>query len=246
MPDSRGEPDVQGDSRESVLEKLLPGPLEAVSRLENMVSAIELKHCIEQLPLFTNVMMKHESSSSPLGWRIKQLRQEKDLTLEQLAKLSSVSKSMISKVERQEAVPTTTVLSRLAEAFGISISGLIGATPSGEALVIRQADQPVFRDPRNGFERHSLSPLFPSRGVDLVLNILPPHQSTGAFQAHPAGVEEHLAVTEGTLHLRLGANTFTLEKGDAMFFHANVEHEFINLGDEPCRYFIAIDGSRLR
>lgn len=218
----------------------------AGSRLESLFSAIELKHCLQQSPPFPNAMMKHESFPSPLGRRIKQLRQEKGLTLEQLAKSSGVSKSMISKIERQEAVPTTTVLSRLAEAFSISVSGLIGATPSGEALVIRQADQPVFLDPRNGFERRSLSPLFPSRGVDLVLNILPPHQSTGAFQAHPAGVEEHLAVTEGTLHLRLDTNTFMLEKGDAMFFHANVEHEFINLGDEPCHYFIAIDGSRLR
>lgn len=200
----------------------------------------------ERSTAVTFFMMKHESSPSPLGRRIKQLRQEKGLTLEQLAELSTVSKSMISKIERQEAVPTTTVLSRLAEAFGTSISGLIGAPPSGEALVIRKSDQPVFLDPRNGFERRSLSPLFPSRGVDLVLNTLPPHQTTGAFRAHPTGVEEHLAVTDGTLLLRLGDNTFTLESGDAMFFHANVEHEFINQGDEPCRYFIAIDGSRLR
>lgn len=180
------------------------------------------------------------------GKRLKQLRQEQALTLEQLAERSGVSKSMISKIERQEATPTTTVLSRLAEALEVSISGLVGAVVPGEARLIRHADQPVFRDPKNGFERRSLSPLFPSRGVDLVLNTLPPHQTTGVFQAHPDGVEEHLAVTEGSLLLRLGDTTHALSEGDAMFFHGNVEHEFTNPGATPCRYFIAIDGTRLR
>ncbi len=191
-------------------------------------------------------MTTPDSPSLLPGKRLKQLRQTGEMTLQQLAERSGVSKSMISKIERGEAVPTTTVLSRLAEALDIGISTLIGAPAPGEALLIRQADQAVFRDPKSGFERRSLSPLFPSRGVDLVLNTLPPRQSTGTFQAHPNGVEEHLAVTEGSLHLRLGETTHILAAGDAMYFHANIEHEFTNPGDTSCRYFIAIDGTRLR
>ncbi|MCL6627886.1 cupin domain-containing protein [Alicyclobacillus shizuokensis] len=32
-----------------------------------------------------------------------------------------------------------------------------------------------------------------------------------------------------------------LNTGDSLFFHANVPHRFLNLGDTECKYFLVID-----
>ena len=51
-----------------------------------------------------------------LAEEVRRRRKKQGLSLEQLAAASGVSRSMISKIERAEAVPSPTVLSRLAEA----------------------------------------------------------------------------------------------------------------------------------
>lgn len=182
-----------------------------------------------------------------LGNRVRELRQAHRLTLDGLAAKTGISRSMISKIERGEADPTTTLLSRLAEGLGVSISTLVGGNAATGIAVLRRDQQPVFVDPATGFERRSLSPVFPSRGpVDFVLNTLPAGQTTGALAPHPPGVTECLAVAEGTLTARVGGEVFTLAAGDSLFFPADAEHALTNPGDRPCRYYIVIDGSKLR
>lgn len=175
-----------------------------------------------------------------LGKQLKTLRQRKSLTLQQLAEAAGVSKSMISKIERGDADPTTNVLSRIAEGLEVSISQLVGGYPRRPTVIIKSRDQAIFRDPETGFERRSLSPLLPSRGVDFVMNTLPSGQSAGPFEPHHGGVDEYLVVTQGRLQLRLADDTHVLEQGDSIVFSGDVAHHFQNLTDGPCIYYIVI------
>ena len=84
-----------------------------------------------------------------LAARVRDLRRDRDLTLEQLAALSGVSRSMISLIERQETSPTAAVLNKLADALGISLPALFAgdARAADPDPVSRRADQPVWTDP---------------------------------------------------------------------------------------------------
>ncbi len=181
-----------------------------------------------------------------LGEHLKELRQQRSLTLQQLAKAAGVSKSMISKIERGDADPTTNVLSRISEGLEVSVSQLVGGDHGRPIALIRQQDQPIFRDSRSGFERRSLSPLLPSRGIDFVMNTLPPGKSAGPFEPHQRGVDEYLVVTQGKLELRLGTDIYVLDRGDSIVFNGDVEHHFQNLTRSPCIYYIVIDSYRWR
>ncbi len=55
---------------------------------------------------------------------LKDIRQQKQISLEQLAKLSGISKSHLSYIERQEKEPTITVLIKIAKALNIDIKDL--------------------------------------------------------------------------------------------------------------------------
>jgi transcriptional regulator with XRE-family HTH domain len=181
-----------------------------------------------------------------LAEELRRHRKRRDLSIEQLATLSGVSRSMISKVERCEAVPSTTILSKLAEALGVTFSRLMSAPVDPEILVIPAARQPVLRDEESGYVRRCLSPVLPGRGVDWVLNTLPPGSATGEFTAHRHGVEEYIYVLSGRLGVRIGDKSVTLEAGDSLYFEADALHAFANIGRSSCEYFLIIDSSRLR
>jgi mannose-6-phosphate isomerase-like protein (cupin superfamily) len=153
---------------------------------------------------------------------------------------------MISKVERAEAVPSTAVLSRLAEALGVTFSRLMSPATEREVLHIPESRQPVLRDAGSGFLRRCLSPVLPGRGIDWVLNTLPPKAATGEFVAHRRGVSEYIYVLKGKLSACIGQRTFIVAEGDSLYFEADAAHSFTNVGPGQCEYFLVIDSSGLR
>lgn len=61
--------------------------------------------------------------------RLKELREERKWSQTELSMRSGVSQAFISDLEAGEKQPTLTTLTKLAKAFGVSVSELIGETP---------------------------------------------------------------------------------------------------------------------
>ncbi|MFP3918652.1 XRE family transcriptional regulator [Lysinibacillus telephonicus] len=181
------------------------------------------------------------------GNNIKKERKKQGLTLEELASRSGVSRSMLSMIERGEKNPSIQVASQIAEGLDVTISYLLGEHQSKEVYVIRSEQQLVYKDESTGIERHLLSPSFPSKGVEFILNIIPPKQETGVFPAHKSGVKEYIYVALGKLQIELGndSETYVLEKGDSIYFEADVTHRFINLSEGECHYYLVIDSNHV-
>jgi len=186
------------------------------------------------------------ATSSKLGEAVKRRRLEQELTLEELAARAGVSRAAISKIERGDSGASTSTLGKLAEALDLSISQLVGGPRSEPVLHVPRERQPTFVEEATGFERRSLSPMYLGRGIDFVLNRLPPKATTGPFPSHRQGVEEHLYVSKGRLKVTLDGEEHVLESGDFLFYRGGLSHSFENLGNSPCEYFIVIDSTRLR
>lgn len=187
-----------------------------------------------------------DPSAAKLASTLRERRLQAGLTLDALATASGVSRAMISKVERGQSVPSTSVLSRMAEALGATFSELLNVQDETEVLHMPAARQPVFTDPESGFVRRCLSPILPGRGIDWVLNTLPPHGSTGEFSAHRPGTEEYIYVLKGRILAMVGKQQVELAEGDALFFKAASVHQFRNPGARPASYFLVIDSKTLR
>jgi len=182
-----------------------------------------------------------------LSSQLKRLRRSKGMTLDELSKKSDVSRAMISKIERGESSPSAVLLGKLAEGLQVGISTLVGGEPAAKAQLYRPHEQPVFRDPKSGLERRSLSPVFPTQGgVDVVMNVLAPQGTSGMFPAHNRGVTEILVLLRGKLKVTLNGDVYVMEPGDSLFFHANVEHCFDNISEVVAEFIITIDGTANR
>jgi transcriptional regulator with XRE-family HTH domain len=186
-----------------------------------------------------------EEQMDRLGDNIRRLRRERSLTLEAFALKSGVSRAMISKIERGDAIPTATVLGKLAAGFEIGLTQLIGGQKERAPLLLRPVDQPVFRDPESGLERRSLSPFFSDRSVDFALNTLPAHGYV-SFPGHDRGVEEYLYVQRGSLVVVVGEESYAVACGSSLFYHAHVVHEFHNQTDDVVEFFIMVDRTGAR
>src|ERR671917_1894509 len=138
-------------------------------------------------------------SALQLGARVKELRKRRGMTLEALAERSGVSRAMLSKLERGEKNPTLVVTARIAEGFGVTLSGLLGTEERREVIVVPRERRMVMKDPETGFERQLLSPSFGARGVEFVRNVVPEGSSSGKFPPHRKGVEEYVVVERGWL-----------------------------------------------
>lgn len=180
-----------------------------------------------------------------LATNVRRLRQEQGLTLDALALRCGVSRAMISKVERGAAVPTATVLGKLAGGLGVSLSQLVGDQQAREPMLLQPEMQSAYCDPETGFTRRSLSPLFPDRRVDFALNTLPPGQSA-IFPPHHRGVEEYLFVSRGELVVVVDGARFVVGQGSSLFYHGHVVHEYRNETSQPTEFYIVVDGTGAR
>ncbi|TIX75065.1 MAG: helix-turn-helix transcriptional regulator, partial [Mesorhizobium sp.] len=74
-------------------------------------------------------------------------------SLAELADRSDVSKAMLSTIERGKTSPTAALLVRVAAAFGMTLSTLIARAELQCGGLLRESDQPLWRDPATGYVR---------------------------------------------------------------------------------------------
>lgn len=180
--------------------------------------------------------------SAALGHRIKTLRAQAQLSLEDLSRKSGVSRAMLSKVERGEKSPTLPIIVRIAQGFGLSLSALLGAEPDeAEVAVIRASERLSYRDPETGFERWVLSPAHLDNGVEVVLHRLPPGRTTGVLPPYSVPTEKYIAVSEGQLTVYVNKKPHVLKAGDSMYFEVKSPYRFANDdGHLACTYYMTI------
>ncbi len=170
--------------------------------------------------------------------KIRQLRKRRGWTLDQLAELSGVSRSMLSQVERGAANPTLAVAFRIASAFGLTLGDLVdGATRAAKIDVIRHDDESsIFRDD-DSCRIRTLSPLDLEKDVEFYEVIL-----RGGCElkssAHFDGTREFLTMQKGKVTVTSGTETVILRKGDSVQYNADVDHCIKNDGTKDAVFFL--------
>ncbi|KQV84549.1 XRE family transcriptional regulator [Rhizobium sp. Root1220] len=179
-----------------------------------------------------------------IGIRIRKIRMEKSLTLDDLANASGVSRAMISRIERGEASPTASLLARVCAALGLSLSSFFADDGKASPLSRRQ-EQQVWRDPETDYMRRSVSPPGTGSDVDIVDVEFPAGARVG-FPPHAAssGMTQHIWLFHGELEMTTGETVHRLLPGDCLFMPVAEGHVFHNPGNTPARYCVVLDRRR--
>jgi transcriptional regulator with XRE-family HTH domain len=175
--------------------------------------------------------------------RIRELRDERGLSLDALAERSGVSRSNISLIERCQSSPSAVVLDKLATALGVALASLFeeGSAASAAPLPFaRSADQPTWTDPASGYVRRQLSPALPSP-LQLVEVVFPAGERV-AYEtaARDAEIHQQIWIVEGAMEITVGDATWRLDVGDCLAMRLDQPIAYRNVSQRPARYLVAL------
>lgn len=178
--------------------------------------------------------------------RVRGLRGNLEMSLEDLAGRCGVSRSMISLIERGETSPTAVVLERLAAGLGVPLAALFDDPALPASPVCRRDDRVTWRDPETGYLRRNVSPAsFPS-SIHLVEVTLPPGARVAYESASLHDVDQQVWVQDGRVEVTVGQATHHLAEDDCLAMTLAEPITYANRTRKPARYVVAIarGGSR--
>ncbi len=170
--------------------------------------------------------------------RLKEARRAKGLSLEAVANLSGVSRSMVSQIERGESSPTISTLWNLTRALQVDFAGLLEESKATDQIeVLRNSEVPSIDNMGESCRIRILSPPEEAGGHE-VYDIQFDKNGALNSQPHARGAREQLTVLEGAVRVTSGAAVSELRQGDTARYAADVTHSIS--ADRPARVFLIV------
>ena len=179
-----------------------------------------------------------------VGETVHRLRRGHGLTLDELARRSGVSKSMLSQIERNRTNPTFATVWRLTNALGIGLDEVLRNGDEEKAVdLVPGHAVPTIRSADGKCLLRILGPLDMAGSVEWYELIAEPGAAL-VSQPHEAGTMEHLSVLEGTFSVDSGDQSMEVAPEATGRFRADQTHAIRNPGDAPARAFLVVALSR--
>ncbi|MHA6266654.1 helix-turn-helix domain-containing protein [Aliiroseovarius sp. CAU 1755] len=185
------------------------------------------------------MMDKPDSILSRLPARLKQARRTQGLSLEAVARLSGVSRSMVSQIERGVSSPTVSTLWNLTRALQVDFAGLLEDQAGNQIDVLRAQEVPTIENHGAGCTIRILSPP-EDAGQHEVYELRFAKDGVLESAPHAHGTQENLTVIEGVLTVTSGDVSDRLNTGETARYAADVPHRLQAEG--RARAFLVVKG----
>jgi transcriptional regulator with XRE-family HTH domain len=177
--------------------------------------------------------------TASVGENLRRQRLRRGLSLERLAQVSGVSRSMLGQIELGQSTPTIKTLWRIAGALKLPFAALISDGGRSGTRLISLAESKTLTSQDGVFSSRALFPFDAERKVEFYELRLGPRGVERA-DAHAPGTRENLVVVEGGLELSVRDEHHRLSKGDSIVFDADAPHVYQNPGDVPTLMYLVM------
>jgi transcriptional regulator with XRE-family HTH domain len=181
--------------------------------------------------------MDQQKLDRAIGRRLKTLRTQTGMTLNELATRSGVSRAMIGRVERAQSSATAALLGKLCAALDVSLSDVVALAEKPPERMVRLADQPHWRDPDSGYRRHA-SPTDAASGIEIIVVDLPAGARVPYSPWGRNAFTQQLLMLEGAIAVHIDAKAVRLREGDCLDFDVMRAVIFENETRQDARYVI--------
>ena len=167
---------------------------------------------------------------------IKTLRLTRNMTLDDLSRLTGMSKGYLSKVERSGKLPPFSTLNRIATALGVETVSLFNGQsepPDTRIALVRKNERKVIvtRGSLYGYKYETLAHNKPGKSMEPYI-IEPAFEEEAIFQ-HEG--EELLYVLKGTHEFTYDGKKYIMHEGDCVYFDSGAPHTGRSIGREHAR-----------
>ena len=190
--------------------------------------------------------IQEEIRALNLGSQVRQLRQRRDLTLQDVSDATGLSKPLLSQIENNIAAPPIATLLKISKALGVNIGHFFQDSPStSRIVVVRQEERHramsrIFEEAdKVGYRYESLAyPMADKHMEPFIVEIEPNREDELQFYNHRG--EEFLFVMEGEVEFRGANQVIVLYNGDSIYFHSSIPHSVRCVGERAAKALAVI------
>lgn len=180
-----------------------------------------------------------------VGVKIRQIREMKKVSLEELAERSGMDITIIQKIEQGKNIPSLAPLIKIARALGVRLGTFLDDSDSYGPVVVRSGEhQKGMRftsQPSESREHLNFFSLaFDKAGRNMepfIIDIEPGQQSDYMLSSHEG--EEFIYVLDGSVEINYGKEIYKLAKGDSIYLDSIVLHN-VHAGNNQSARILAV------
>ncbi|MCK4690168.1 MAG: helix-turn-helix transcriptional regulator [Desulfuromonadales bacterium] len=168
-----------------------------------------------------------------IGVKIKTLRKERKLTLQDVANETGFSPALISQIENNNVSPPIATLSKIARFFDVKMGFFFEEGEEATRYeIVRKNDRRVVSrviskdGTGHGYTYETLSYRKKNKKMEPFLLTISERASEETLYNHEG--EEFLLILDGSAELILGDERFILEAGDAAYFDSTIKHRLLS------------------
>jgi transcriptional regulator with XRE-family HTH domain len=169
-----------------------------------------------------------EQSVEAIATNLRSIRDARSLSLDQLAELTGVSKSMLRQIETGRSSPTIATIWKIANGLRVSFTALL-RKPAVEAEVRSFRGEKPLTARSDHYRLYPLIPFEPQQSFETYYVEIDPG-TVFAGEPHEGNVYEYVFVTAGKLEITVEDKTFAVNKEEFLQFQANCPHEYRCMG----------------
>jgi len=187
------------------------------------------------------------SAENNIGAKVRQLREAKEMSIEQLAEQSQCHADQIRQIEEGALVPSLTPLMELSRALGVRLGTFMDDDPVEGPAVFDSADAPnVIRfsgkDPKatsSNLDFHSMAAGKKDRHMEpFMIEVKPRSGEAPPLSGHEG--EEFIYVLEGAIQINYGKTVYELEVGQSIYYDSVVPHDVHAKGDQKAKILAVV------
>ncbi len=185
-------------------------------------------------------MFNKETPSVHVGQLLRQLREERRISIRELGRISGLSPNALSMIERGRTSPSVSTLYRLTDALGVPITALFRQDQGQQAIVFRAVSERTHVPFPLGVWEGLGGEAFTGRMQPFMLTLESGAESGPDRIVHTGS--EFVMCLRGNLEYEVEGKLYSLEAGDSLLFAARLTHRWHNPGNTVTNAIIVLSG----
>lgn len=173
-----------------------------------------------------------------IGAKVQEFRQQRQLTLRQLASKAGMTPSMLSQIENNIVNPSINTLKEIARALEVPMFKFFQDNTLPQNIIVRKNQHKVIGSPGEDVLYHLLTP-DTNGSIEFCLMEIPAYSSSSNIPHEHEG-EEVAYVLEGKVDIWVGNTKEELEAGDSIRIPALSAHRWMNESDRTVKVVFAV------
>ncbi len=171
-----------------------------------------------------------EQSIDAIATNLRNIRDNRNLSLDQLSELTGVSKSMLRQIETGKSSPTIATIWKIANGLRVSFTALLRKPVVQAEVRSFRGEKPLTAESEH-YRLFPLIPFEPQQSFETYYVEIDPG-TVFSGEPHEGNVYEYIFVIKGKLQISVEEKNFEINENEFLQFQANCPHEYKCVGEK--------------